>query len=742
MSSVSPARAPIPAARPPAHAAPSASAGPSIDPVKLFKKYMWVLAAAGVVGGGLGVVANLILGETVPRYVSSTIYKVRPANLTLDNLNITNPGNSEELQRYMQTEAATMRSDRILTATIENPSLQGQLPDYYSQFLDGQAFDKAEALKDLEKRVSAAADSETLYIRVRVTAPDAATAQTLGDFLRRAYQEDLRRKSNADLDQRRKDLSDAVAELQDEIEREQRRRDRLISENQTLDTLEARSSRAAQTTETLVRDLAEIRESITITQVRLDEYRAVLDNPSGINYPEEIRTQIENQIAVQQVMQQLRNAELLDRQLELEGLGARHPDRIRSRAGIDAANQTLAIVREREMRRLFDEQIETLRLSIRQFTTRETEILEELDELRAELNELTRTIAEVEDIDERLLNLQTRLAQRETGLEDIQYAAQGGGAQRIELEQSPSRPDERSFPQLIQMVPAGFLLIVGLTGGVIVLIELMDQRIKGPADIAMIPRTRVLGILPMTSDDPSRPEQAETAYRDHPRGVFAEAVRQIRGPLLKRIHQEGHRSLLVVPATPKSGATSVAVNLAEACSRSDMRVLLIDANTRRPAVHSVLGLEPGPGLVDVLGGGSPAGEVIQRTDNASLDVMCVGSAEHRMYEGIASRAMGELLTQMGEQYDLVIVDVAPAMVSGDATGLASRVDSSLLVARAMSEKRGLIARLKNELAETRAEFLGVILNAVRPSAGGYFKTNIRATHAYQNSGKSSSSDAS
>ncbi|MCX5688960.1 MAG: hypothetical protein NTV94_04100, partial [Planctomycetota bacterium] len=72
----------------------------------------------------------------------------------------------------------------------------------------------------------------------------------------------------------------------------------------------------------------------------------------------------------------------------------------------------------------------------------------------------------------------------------------------------------------------------------------------------------------------------------------------------------------------------------------------------------------------------------------------------------------------------------PAVVAGDGLALAQRVDATVMVVRAMSDKRGMVARIRNELGEARAEFLGVVVNGVRSSAGGYMKGNIRAAAEY------------
>ena len=97
----------------------------------------------------------------------------------------------------------------------------------------------------------------------------------------------------------------------------------------------------------------------------------------------------------------------------------------------------------------------------------------------------------------------------------------------------------------------------------------------------------------------------------------------------------------------------------------------------------------------------------------------------------ASESIARVLNDAKGKFDRVIIDSAPAIVSGDGLALAHRVDCVALVVRALNEKRGLVARLRNQLGECRGEFLGVVVNAVRASAGGYLRGNIKATHEYQ-----------
>ncbi len=99
-------------------------------------------------------------------------------------------------------------------------------------------------------------------------------------------------------------------------------------------------------------------------------------------------------------------------------------------------------------------------------------------------------------------------------------------------------------------------------------------------------------------------------------------------------------------------------------------------------------------------------------------------------ERLASEEFTELLAAASAEYDIIFIDVPPAIVAGDGLSIANRCDATVLVVKAFSEKRGLVSRIRNELGDARAEFLGVIVNSVRASAGGYLRGNIRASQGY------------
>jgi len=220
----------------------------------------------------------------------------------------------------------------------------------------------------------------------------------------------------------------------------------------------------------------------------------------------------------------------------------------------------------------------------------------------------------------------------------------------------------------------------------------------------------------------------------------AESVRHIRVGAVKQLQQRGHKTVVVFGGMPGSGATAFVSNLAASCAKGEMRVLAIDANLRRPRLHTAFELSDHPGLADVLSRNCTLADATVDTNVENLSIVPAGAAELRVTERLMTSIMDQVLAEAREEYDLVLIDAPPTIVSSDAMTLAGRCDAALLVVRAYGEKRGLVARIRNQVEETRAEFVGVVVNAVRASAGGYFRRNFRATHEYTAKAKGRDAD--
>ncbi|MBX3375508.1 MAG: hypothetical protein KF678_00720 [Phycisphaeraceae bacterium] len=735
MTTVPTTRPGVPAMARPAAASPAAAtAAPTVDPVKLVKKHKWLLLASVVAGMVVGTIAHYVWLNLYPIFTSVAMYECHPRNEKVTELSPVAPS-KDELDKFMATQALVLTSDRIVDRTVADPALERDAPRWASQFKnrDG-SLDAARAAKQLKKRLSVSIAGQSNLLRVSMWGTNPAETAAIVKLLCRTFERDRRLVGSQDISELKQFITQAITDTNEQIAKRQRDRQGILADVDA-DALTEQVSSVNRELEKTQTELVQVRLSIKSVTVLRDRYEEELRNPLGVKFDDDIREYVDKEPAITQLKQQvnLLESELLAMQSRLD---RNHTDYRRLETRLEGTRQKLAAEVDRLCTQQFYARLDRYRTSLQSLAAQEETLIKSGEELRKRAVDLTQTLARVQDISNEIDRLTGTKAKLSADFKDLEIlTASAKQVTRVTLFQEAQIPKVVTMPRLVIMIPAAAVLFFALTAGVVFLLEVVDQRVKGPGDIAMIPRTRLLGYLPHAAEDPAAPAKVETVFRDQPSGVMAENVRQLRGTLLKRMQAGGHKSLVCMSAMPGSGATSVAINMAFSLAAAEQKVLLIDANFRRPAVHRHLGLAEGPGLADVLSGGATLASAARDVGATNLAVMTAGSPDKRQYERLTSTAMSQLLKDAGAQYDIVLIDVAPAMVSGDATGLCNKADASMLVVRALGEKRGMVARLRTELSECRAEFLGVVVNAVRASAGGYLKGNILATHEYHGGSK-------
>lgn len=310
-------------------------------------------------------------------------------------------------------------------------------------------------------------------------------------------------------------------------------------------------------------------------------------------------------------------------------------------------------------------------------------------------------------------------------------------ASRVRMVQQAITPREKSFPLPEYMIPLVAVFVVALTITGIFIRELTDSRVKTASDVALIPGARVLGVIPDLEDDPTKSESAEMVIRKHPTSVLAESYRQVVSPILKAMAAADHQSLLLVGGMPGAGTTTVATNIAGACAAVGKRVVLVDANFRRPRLDEAMGASAeGVGLGDLLARTATVDQAVVHVSDG-VDLIRAGTPATRVFERLQDAQFSSVLAELRNRYDLILIDTPPAVVAGDAVALASRVDAAVLVVRANLEERGLVARIINQLHDTQCQLLGIVLNRARGTAGGYFKKNFAVMAEYGESSRDS-----
>jgi capsular exopolysaccharide synthesis family protein len=299
----------------------------------------------------------------------------------------------------------------------------------------------------------------------------------------------------------------------------------------------------------------------------------------------------------------------------------------------------------------------------------------------------------------------------------------------VQIAQAAAVPTSPSSPRVSRNTVLGAVLGLLLGLGIALLLERFDRRIREPKDLEVIYGLPLLGVVPES------PALARSARRKGgPGGVIpateAEAFHLIRAHLRYFNVDRELRTLLVASAAPGDGKTTVARHLASAAARMGARVLLVEADLRRPTIAQQFDISSGPGLSDVLIGAVLMDEALQlvaldpsSNDGSSgrtLDVLVAGATlPPNPGELIESHAMEVLLDGVKSAYDLVVIDTPPLTAVSDAFPLLRKVDGVVIVGRVGRNRRDVAERLHQTLAGAGAPLLGVIANGFKSNRSSY-----------------------
>ncbi len=198
----------------------------------------------------------------------------------------------------------------------------------------------------------------------------------------------------------------------------------------------------------------------------------------------------------------------------------------------------------------------------------------------------------------------------------------------------------------------------------------------------------------------------------------AEAYRSLRTNLDFYSLENPLHTLLITSAEPEDDKTTVLANLGVISAQGGKRVILIDADLRRPRLHEVFGLDNSRGLASALTG-ETADLPIFDTEIPNLRVIPAGPTPENPADLLASARMGDIIAQLKEQADVVLFDAPPLIAVTDGALLATRVDGVLLVARAGHTKREFVERAKDILAKVNANLVGSVLTNAALDTGVY-----------------------
>ena len=251
-------------------------------------------------------------------------------------------------------------------------------------------------------------------------------------------------------------------------------------------------------------------------------------------------------------------------------------------------------------------------------------------------------------------------------------------------------------------------LLTGLLVGVIVALlrTLLDNRIRGEADLRRVSDAPILGGIAYDPEAVKKPLLTQSAHQS-PR---AEAFRQLRTNLQFANVGGRAKTVLVTSSLPGEGKSTTATNLAIALAQAGQTVCLVDADLRRPMVHEYMHLGRDAGLTTALMGGVDLNDLLQPWGEDHLYVLTSGQVPPNPSELLGSAEMKMLVQNLEDAFDAVIIDAPPLLPVTDAAVLSQFVGGVAVVVGSHKLKQNDLAKALNSLELVDAHLLGVILN--------------------------------
>lgn len=372
------------------------------------------------------------------------------------------------------------------------------------------------------------------------------------------------------------------------------------------------------------------------------------------------------------------------------------------------------------MERRIQEQVAAIRATLSSeydvVRRRERSLYDNIQQLKQETIDLSKQTLQFE-------RLQREYEQNKRFLEDMMSRSREADISMIAFLNNirviePAIPPGGPFsPNVPRSVAVGLMLGLVLGVGLALAIDLVDQTLRTPDDIEKYTGLDVLSTLPKFTDEHAR--------------VLREAFQSLRTALILAARGEGCQVLMISSAVPEEGKTTVAFNLAKVFASAGSRVLLIDADLRKPRLHRLIKAKNVRGLTSVVLGEREARDVIHaHAEVPTLDMVTSGPLPPNPPELFGKASFRAMLDWARSQYDWVVIDTPPVSSVTDPVMCATNVDMALLVIQYGGAKRGLVRESVRLLSRTGVRMAGAILNKIDLQRDKYYYSTYYSYYHY------------
>lgn len=711
----------------------------------ILRRHVWLIILLTILGLIIAGVAWFLLLRYLPKYTAQTYIRVLTP-VEKDPMIIGTTRTNKDLEYgYRVSIANLIMQQSTLRELIDRNQVRET--QWFRRFARLDENDKIintdqcilKAFKDLKKRFRAYPHRDAEFVVLSMTSGKPEEAADIVNEMAKLF---IASQGST----KKKEVTDKLSELENRrtfIEKELAAAEQAMQEVRTrfkITDLE-RTYNRFQHTITLRLNQLELEQNDLLMLIK--QFEADIRNLKRLA-EEPVNVQIERQVEIDPVMILLaQQLALLEAELagQLAKFGDNHRAVLRTKQRVDEIKQ------ERQLRQ------NEIAEQVRQSNLKNAQ--DQLLVLQGRYDELERLRLEAEtkkqDLDNARIQYEQRLAvrdERKKTLDEIKATIESykiihddpetPKVQRVGIAQEPL---EVSSPRWEFYFPGGTILglIAGI--GLALALELLNDLVRFPRDVARFLHIPLLSVIPDADEDEQvRDIDLFHVVRQAPYSIISESYRRCRTNIKLSGSAGSLRTLLVSSGAAGDGKTSVAVNLAYTFIAENKKVLLIDANFRRPSLQSIFS-KPAPGsepigqsefgLSSLLTGLCSFEDAKKSNVVEGLDIIHSGPLPSNPAELLGSYRMERLINDRRKNYDYIIVDGPPVLLVSDAKVLAKLVEGTVLVVNAGTTRRGAAQRTIRELQAVDATIVGCVLFAVRALKGGYFHEQYRSYQKYQ-----------
>lgn len=309
---------------------------------------------------------------------------------------------------------------------------------------------------------------------------------------------------------------------------------------------------------------------------------------------------------------------------------------------------------------------------------------------------------------------------------DLLQSSDRGAINTLSVIEPAALPNSPVGPARGMLVLLSSLVAMAIAAGAAYLLEYLDDTIKTPEDVARAMKVPTLGVLGRI-DGEDVPDKLVAVKR--PLSPIVETYRVLRMNLQFSSLDKPLKTLMITSPHPKEGKSIILANLAVVIAQSGLRVIVIDADMRRPSVHNIFGLQNRIGLSNaVLVSYPEVMDYLQETKVKNLRVLTSGPLPPNPGDLLGSERFGDLVEALKKEADVILFDSPPCLLVADSPILGTRVDGVILVNHAGKTRRKDAQRAVEELRRVRVNLLGVVVNRQSGSLKDYYQSQYYSYH--------------